>query len=72
MNNLGYLYDNGIGVLRDYTTARKWYEAAAKQGNVEAQFNLGQLYTLGHGTVQDYGKPPEWLEKPLPKATRKP
>ena len=49
--HLGWLYDDlgGVGVLRDYTMARQWYEKAAEQGNAEAQFNLGTLYRFGAG-----------------------
>ena len=31
--NLGYIYDIGQGVPRDYAEAVKWYRLAADQGN---------------------------------------
>jgi TPR repeat protein len=41
--NLGAAYDNGIGVERDIDQALHWYQKAAEQGVVEAQFNLAHL-----------------------------
>jgi len=40
---LGYMYDEGKGVPKDYDEAVKWYSRAAKQGNKEARHNLGLL-----------------------------
>ena len=39
-NHLGQLYASGRGVPQDYTTARKWFEKAAAQGNAWAQAQL--------------------------------
>ncbi len=30
--NLGYMYDNGLGVPQDYAEAVKWHRKAAEQG----------------------------------------
>lgn len=57
------LYANGQGVEQDYGKAAYWYEKAAKQGNVSAQFNLGVLYDKGQGVEQDYAKAAYWYEK---------
>ena len=40
---VGYMYDEGKGVPKDYDEAVKWYRRAAKQGNKEAQHNLGLM-----------------------------
>ena len=40
---LGYMYDEGRGVPKDYDEAVKWYSRAAKQGNKEARHNLGLM-----------------------------
>lgn len=32
MNNLGYLYEHGMGVTHDYAKARQWYALSAEQG----------------------------------------
>ena len=52
--NLGFMYDEGKGVLQDYKTAVKWYTLAAEQGDAYAQYNLGQMYRKGEGVPQDY------------------
>ncbi len=41
--NLGFMYDNGQGVPKDYKTAVKWYRLAAKQRYAPAQYNLERL-----------------------------
>jgi len=61
--NLGWMYVNGIGVPRDYSKARQWYEKAASQGDVMAQNNLGWMYDNGRGVPRDYGKARQWYEK---------
>ena len=33
MNNLGVMYGTGMGVTKDLTQARQWYEKAAAAGN---------------------------------------
>ena len=41
---LGNMYDNGQGVLQDYSKTVKWYRLSAKQGDADAQNNLGVMY----------------------------
>ncbi len=41
---------------KDYILARKWYERAAEQKDVNALYSLGVLYHLGQGVSQDYEK----------------
>ena len=67
MNNLGSLYEKGLGVAQDYTKAREWYEKAADNGDAVAMGNLGILYSTGHGVAQDYAKAREWFEKAVHK-----
>jgi len=43
MNNLGWLYENGWGVARDYGKARKLYQKAADAGLAEAKQALSRL-----------------------------
>ena len=42
-NFLGFMYDNGEGVLEDDLEAVKWYRLAAEQGNPKAQYGLGAV-----------------------------
>jgi hypothetical protein len=46
---LGYMYDQGLGVAQDYSTARRWYEQAAAAGDEVALNNLAVMYGTGHG-----------------------
>jgi hypothetical protein len=39
-NNLGYLFQHGLGSGVDLTRARHWYELAAAQGNAAARDSL--------------------------------
>jgi len=41
--NLGLMYYNGYGVLKNDKTAVKWYTLAAEQGDADAQNNLELL-----------------------------
>ena len=47
------MYENGLGVPRDFGEAAKWYRMAAEQGSAASQNNLGALYERGHGVPQD-------------------
>ena len=53
-NNLGFLYQHGLGVKRNYSLALNWYTRSANQELAEAQHNLGMLNYLGHGVSQDF------------------
>lgn len=59
--NIGWLYENGKGVERNYTTAIKWYLKSAMQGNAAAQNHLGGMYYRGHGVKRDYSVAMEWF-----------
>ena len=39
--NIGYVYDNDVGVEKDKKKADHYYKLAAMRGNVYARFNLG-------------------------------
>jgi len=53
---LGYLYEQGRGVPRDYSAAARYYEAASLRGYAPAQNNLGSLYQHGLGVSKDFSK----------------
>lgn len=53
-NFLGIHYFLGLGVKKDFTLAKKWYEKAAIKGHPDAQRNLGLLYESGHGSPRDF------------------
>jgi hypothetical protein len=60
--DLGVLYVQGLGVLRDLNQAASWYRKAADQGNAEAQFSLGQMYARGWGVPRDTADAIRWFE----------
>tara|TARA_B100000530_G_scaffold275675_1_gene188625 strand:- start:104 stop:901 length:798 start_codon:yes stop_codon:yes gene_type:complete len=62
-NNLGFLYQNGLGVRRNYNTAIKWYQLAANQGLSEAEHNIGMLNYWGYGVSQDFNIARRWFSK---------
>lgn len=62
-NNIGYLYENGLGVPQDYTKAFDYYYEAAQLRNSAGQCNLGFCYLNGIGVDCDKEKARCWLEK---------
>ena len=40
-------YEFGTGVEKDEQKAAEWYQKAAEQGDVQAQYNLGVCYDNG-------------------------
>src|SRR2546422_523536 len=59
-NNIGYLYQNGGGVMKDYAQAMRWYPAAADRGDGDGEDNIGFLYQNGWGVPTDYGEAMRW------------
>jgi TPR repeat protein len=59
-NALGYIYQHGLGVLRDYPRAVQLYTSAAEQGIANAANNLGFMYTQGQGVPRDYVRAYSW------------
>lgn len=53
---LGYMYETGLGVTKDYTKAAKYYELGAEQNVVQAIYNLSSLYLDGNGVTKDVKK----------------
>ncbi|TXL12716.1 hypothetical protein BMR06_17230, partial [Methylococcaceae bacterium HT5] len=58
--NLGLRYANGLGVIKDYKQAVKWFTKSAEQGVAKAQFNLGVMYDEGEGVIKDYKQAVKW------------
>jgi TPR repeat protein len=61
-NNVGYMYQTGLGVEKNSRTAAEWYEKAAKSGNATAQFNLGYMLATGQIGRKDYAAAAKWYE----------
>ena len=58
--NLGLMYANGAGVLKDDAEAVRWYRLAADQGLAGAQLNLGNRYANGAGVLKDDAEAVRW------------
>lgn len=49
--------------LGKFEEAAKFYQKAAEQGHVPAQFNMGIMYDIGRGVTQDYQQAIFWYGK---------
>lgn len=52
-NNVGEIYERGLGTEPNFEAALIWYQKAADQGFAPALFNLGTLYEQGKGVPAD-------------------
>ena len=62
-DELGRIYQYGVGIPQDYAQAAEWFRKAAEQGNVDAQVRLGSRYFNGEGVQQDYKQAAYWYSK---------
>src|SRR5258708_12799704 len=58
--NIGYMFQNGLGVPTDYARAMSWFDKAAAQGNSDAENQLGWIYEYGQGVEPDDAKAVTW------------
>lgn len=58
---IGFMYENGWGVARDYGTAKYWYQKAATLNDPEAHVALAKLYAYAKGTGRDKGQAEQHL-----------
>ena len=70
LNNLGELYDQGLGVAQDSNRARQYFEQAVERGNAYAMYNLGVLYENGRGIAQDSERAIHWFEEAVASKNR--
>jgi uncharacterized protein len=61
-NNLGFCYQEGATVPRNYAEAVKWYRKAAAQGFAAGQNNLGICYRDAIGVPQDFSQAAYWFK----------
>lgn len=62
-NNLGFMYEKGLGMRANPFVAADWYRAAAEQDDPEAQVNLGVLYVTGLGVPRDLVVAHKWFDQ---------
>jgi TPR repeat protein len=60
---VGYMYNSGRGVERNYTEAIRWFLMAAEQSDPYSQRQLGYLYEKGLGAARDEKVAAEWYAK---------
>ena len=60
-NNIGYLYEHGLGVVQSDAEALSWYSRAAEAGLPEAQHNLATLYHHGRGVSRNHDVAYKWF-----------
>ena len=61
INNLGFMYERGYGVIRNQKKAVALYKKAAEGGIAVAQFNYGEALFLGNGIKKDNTEAKKWL-----------
>ena len=61
-NNMGHMYEEGLGVAQNYATAMEWYRKAAELGLPEAQQNVGLLYYYGYGVAENPREAVRWFQ----------
>ena len=63
MNNVGYCFRFGQGVMRNEKKAFGCFRTAARRGYAGAQHNLGRCYLEGCGVARDEEQARLWLER---------
>src|ERR1019366_3041129 len=63
MNNMGRMYANGRGVVKDEAEAVRWYRKGADAGNIRAMNNLAVAYQGGRGVAKDEAEAAQWCRK---------
>src|SRR5262249_3261342 len=63
MVDLGYMFEQGLGVPKNLATALVWHERAAERGHAGAMIHLGQLSENGVDVPQDFAVARRWYEK---------
>lgn len=61
-SKIGFCYEKGIGVQKDWETAFKWYAQAAESGYPHAMINVGHCFQNGLGVEKDGNKAFEWYK----------
>jgi hypothetical protein len=60
---IGFMYQSGIGVVKNYFTAASYYQKAVDAGDGRAMANLASLYSTGSGAPLDNEKALALYEK---------
>ena len=60
---LADIFQKGGGVAKDVVNAFYWYNKAAQQGNLAAQFNIWYAYLTGEGTKANQQLAKKWYAR---------
>jgi uncharacterized protein len=60
---IAVIYENGMGVSRDYRQALSWYQKAAEGGDAHGYYGIGMMYRMGLGVPRDPSQARIWLGK---------
>ena len=60
---LGYMYQYGLGISKDYSDAYKYYKKSAASDNVMAYYQIATLYADGNGVNKDEVKALDYYKK---------
>ena len=60
---LGNMYANGAGTLKNDAEAVIWFRRAAEHGNADAQYTLALRYDNGQGVEKDGSQALDWYQK---------
>src|SRR5262245_32543956 len=63
MNDLGGVFEYGVGVPKNMVTALMWYERSAGLGHAGAMAHIGHLSEDGLEVPQDFANARHWYEK---------
>ena len=59
---LGVIYENGLGIKKDYKKAARYYWEASQSDIPEAQIKLGKMYQDGRGVKRNYNGALKWYK----------
>lgn len=65
MNNLGFMYDHGLGLAQNFFEAAKLFRRSADAGFDLAMVNLGRYYKSGNGVPKDPAEAISWFRKSI-------
>jgi len=57
---LGFMYQKGEGIKKNFAEAAKWYRKAAELGCERAAHKLGHMYEIGEGVPLDIAEAAKW------------
>jgi len=60
---IGYMYENGLGLNKDFGEALFWYRKSAEAGEGMAMFNIGVFYRDGRGVKADQKEAFRWFSR---------